>query len=142
MIKVNNMDDAWNLASRLFPTDYEKDEERSANAGYGIYYSTALGVDAWISDLGNRLELNYPNGLSENIWIEEKPDVLAIVGVYHEDKIFGDVSVKKVKEITYRGIQGLVNKVLDDGRMGIEITLADDGIASFGCENVAYVRFK
>lgn len=56
---VSSVKEAWELASRLFPTDYEKDEDRSSRAGYPIYYSTAEGTNAWISDLNNRLELNY-----------------------------------------------------------------------------------
>lgn len=68
-LRVSSTKEAWELASRLFPTDYEKDEDRSSRAGYPIYYSTAEGMNAWISDLNNRLELNYSNGESENIWI-------------------------------------------------------------------------
>lgn len=70
-MKVSSVKEAWELANRLFPTDYEKDEQSSSNAGYPIYQSTAKGVNAWISDLGNRLELNYPDKPSENIWIEQ-----------------------------------------------------------------------
>jgi hypothetical protein len=70
MIRVSSKNEAWKIADRLFPTDYMKDDERSKNAGYDIFFSTADGVDAWISDLNDRLELNYPNGTSENIWIE------------------------------------------------------------------------
>lgn len=68
-LRVSSTKEAWELANRLFPTDYEKDEEMSRRAGYLIYHSTADGVNAWISDLNNRLELNYSNGESENIWI-------------------------------------------------------------------------
>ncbi len=42
----------------------------SERAGYPIYYSTASDVNAWISDLGNRLEVNLPDGKSVNIWIQ------------------------------------------------------------------------
>ena len=37
---------AWQAADALMPTDYEKDEARTAGAGYPIYYSTADGVNA------------------------------------------------------------------------------------------------
>lgn len=74
-MKVASVKEAWELANRLFPTDYEKDEQSSQNAGYPIYHSTAEGVNAWISDLGNRLELNYQDRPSENIWIEQEQDV-------------------------------------------------------------------
>lgn len=58
---VKNRKEAWEQANKLFPTDYEKDERASANAGYPIYVSTAEGVNAWISDLNVTLELNVPD---------------------------------------------------------------------------------
>lgn len=72
---VNNTYKAWQAANEIFPTDYIKDEAASTRAGYDIYKSTAANVPAWISDLGNRLEVNLPNGKSVNIWIveDEKP---------------------------------------------------------------------
>lgn len=75
-MKVNSMLKAWEAASEIFPTDYEKDESASVKAGYPIYTSTASGVNAWISDLGNRLEVNLPDGNTVNIWVEveEKPE--------------------------------------------------------------------
>jgi hypothetical protein len=77
---VTSIKDAWNEAQRIFPTDYAEDKQRSKRAGYPIYHSTADGVNAWISDLGNRLEVNLPDGKSVNIWIEapvEKPEEAA-----------------------------------------------------------------
>lgn len=71
-MKVTTVKEAWNMASRLFPVDYALDSQRSERAGYKIYMSTCPDVYAWICDLGDRLELNYANGSSENIWIEEK----------------------------------------------------------------------
>lgn len=141
MITVKNIKEAWELAARLFPVDYVLDDARTKRAGYPIWHTTAEGVNAWISDLTTRLELNYPNGSTENIWIEQKKDTVAVIGMYQEKTVFGDVKVKEVKEITYHNIQGMVNKTLDDGRFGIVLTL-NDGEASFGCENVAYIRFE
>lgn len=69
-MKVTSIKDAWAEANKIFPTDYEHDASRSERAGYPIYYSTAAGVNAWISDLGNRLEVNLPDGKSVDIWIE------------------------------------------------------------------------
>ena len=69
-MKVTSIKDAWAEANKIFPTDYEHDASRSERAGYPIYYSTANGVNAWISDLGNRLEVNLPDGKSVDIWIE------------------------------------------------------------------------
>lgn len=97
-MKVKSISEAWNKADEIFPTDYIKDEARSINAGYDIYYSTAEGVHAWISDLGNRLEVNLSTGETINIWIDEEPkftegqiaDTLAIINdaIYDiDDKI-------------------------------------------------------
>ena len=81
MIEVRNREEAWREADRLFPTDYMKDDHSSANAGYPIFESTADGNGSWISDLGNRLELNIvkDNGKkieTINIWIVEEPEIL------------------------------------------------------------------
>ena len=67
---VTSIRDAWAEVQKIFPTRYEHDASRSERAGYPIYYSTAAGVNAWISDLGNRLEVNLPDGESVNIWIQ------------------------------------------------------------------------
>ena len=72
-MKVNSREQAWREADNLFPTDYIKDEKKSDAAGYDIYYSTCEGVNAWISDLDNRLEINLATGETVNIWIEEEP---------------------------------------------------------------------
>lgn len=70
-MKVRDKREAWEVAGMIFPTDYALDEERTQRAGYPIWHSTADGVNAWISDLGNRLELNLPGGKSVNVWIED-----------------------------------------------------------------------
>lgn len=67
---AKNINEAWTIANDIFNTDYMKDDAASLNAGYPVYWSTADGVNAWISDLGNRLEVNQ-DGKSINIWIEE-----------------------------------------------------------------------
>ena len=67
---VTSIRDAWAEVRKIFPTDYEYSIERSERAGYPIYYSKASGVNTWISDLGNRLEINLPDGESANIWIQ------------------------------------------------------------------------
>lgn len=66
-VTVSDMKEAWKLAERLFPTAYEKDMEKSLEAGHPVYCSAEDDVDAWIADLGDRLELNYADGSSEII---------------------------------------------------------------------------
>lgn len=62
--------------------------------------------------------------------------------MYIEKTVFGGVQITEVKEVRYHNTVGLVNKILDDDRQGIEITFEDGSVASFGCEVVAYVRFE
>lgn len=72
-MKVKSIKEAWATADEIFPTDYTKDESASTSAGYDIYRSTASGSNAWISDLGDRLEINLDTGRTVNIWIEQEP---------------------------------------------------------------------
>ena len=74
---VKSIRDAWAEVQKIFPTRYEHDASRSERAGYPIYYSTASGVNAWISDLGNRLEVNLPDGKSVDIWIQSPAEATA-----------------------------------------------------------------
>lgn len=116
-MKVNSKEQAWVEADKLFPTDYIKDEARSKNAGYDIYYSTCDGVNAWISDLEDRLEVNLATGESVNIWIEEEPqfkeyqiaEALRVIdeAIYEID----DNVNSKLAEVT--GIREARNKLYD-----------------------------
>lgn len=69
-MKVSSRREAWKLVDEAFPTDYLKDERSSEAAGYDIYRSTADGNNSWISDLGDRLEINIEYE-TINVWIEE-----------------------------------------------------------------------
>lgn len=116
-MKVNSREQAWREADNLFPTDYIKDEMKSENAGYDIYCSTCDGVNAWISDLDNRLEVNLPTGETSNIWIEEEPqfkeyqisDALKVINdtIYEID----DKVNSKLAEVT--GIREARTKLYD-----------------------------
>jgi hypothetical protein len=116
-MKVNSKEQAWVEADKLFPTDYIKDEKKSDIAGYDIYYSTCEGVNAWISDLEDRLEINLATGETVNIWIEEEPqfkeyqigDTLKVINdtIYEID----DKVDNKLAEIT--GIREARNKLYE-----------------------------
>lgn len=60
-IKVNSVSEAWRAAARIFPTDYEINEESSKRAGYPIYETVSTDERFFgfhISDLNTRLEVN------------------------------------------------------------------------------------
>lgn len=82
--------DAWAEADKIFPTDYIKDELRSERAGYDIYVSTVEGVNAWISDLGTRLEINI-NEKSQCIWIAKKKTLEEIIASEKECRTEGGI---------------------------------------------------
>lgn len=68
---VNSISKAWQAVNEIFPTDYIKDENSSARAGYPVYRSTADGhYYDYICDLGNRLEVNLSDGRTINICIQ------------------------------------------------------------------------
>lgn len=71
MIVVGSKEEAFWTANGLVHSDYDYDADRSERAGYPIYYSTILH-DEWISDLGDRLEVNLSGGKTINIWIDER----------------------------------------------------------------------
>lgn len=73
---VKSRKEAWKKVDEIFPTDYEKDEQSSINAGYPIYRSTVDGVNAWISDLNVTLELNFPDRETIRINIQSVPKIV------------------------------------------------------------------
>lgn len=76
---VTTKKQAWKEANKLFPTDYEKDEIASHNAGYDIYRHSTLNHYSRICDLGCRLEVltgEYGEVVT-NIWIVEEPKASA-----------------------------------------------------------------
>lgn len=71
-IEVNTRKEAWAIVDQIFPTDYAKDEQSSAGAGYPIYRSTAEGhFYDYICDLNDRLEINLSNGKTVNVWFSD-----------------------------------------------------------------------
>lgn len=90
---ANTKTEAWAIADELFPTDYAKDEAASAAAGYEIHRSTVSDCGAWISDLGNRLEINFADGHTVNIWIESENGETA---VFAETVITLDATINRV----------------------------------------------
>ena len=97
---VTSIRNAWAEVQKIFPTDYEHDTSRSERAGYPIYYSTAAGVNAWISDLGNRLEVNLPDGQSVNIWIEAPVEAAATASDSTDEKEDNGSATKEERRAT------------------------------------------
>lgn len=99
-MKVKNREEAWEMADKLFPTDYVRDEILSKKEGYPVYVSTQAWKKEYqslqITDLKARLEVN--DGIQTfNIWIEEElmtATVTSITGEFQEYIIKNLVSVE------------------------------------------------
>lgn len=139
MIKVSSRNEAWGLAIRLFPTDYTADMERSSKAGYPIYFTTEKGVNAWISDLGDRLQLNYPNGSTESIWVEEKNDVVTTIGCIKEKKVFPSVTIQEVEERKFVNLLGLTFGI-EAGEPAVKFWTSEEKGSVYRCDEIAYVK--
>lgn len=147
-MKANSIQEAWNMANEIFPTDYEKDEESSQRAGYPIYRSTAEGRHYdYICDLNDRLEVNLADGnRSINIWIEAGCDENISEGVeaMHAAKELGKSISPLIEPEIYTEITLVVDgskwnpneteKKVYEGLKRDESWLASDLVASY-CDN-------
>ena len=104
-IKVNSVSEAWRTAERIFPTDYEKNEESSKRAGYPIYETTSTDErfsGFHISDLNTRLEVNM-GAETVTIWIEEDAFEIIVKGLTEDEKeSLKEVIDKEIRRIKYR----------------------------------------
>lgn len=104
-IKAKSVSEAWEIANKIFPTDYEKNVESSRRAGYPIYETTSTDkrfYDFHISDLNTRLEVNMGNE-TVTIWIEEDTFEIAVKGLTEEEKeSLKEVVDKEIRRIKYR----------------------------------------
>ena len=66
---VNSLTDAWKMAYLLVGGNeaIEFDLDRTKRAGYNVYSNENSTII--ISDLTTRLEINFEDGTSKNIWI-------------------------------------------------------------------------
>jgi len=71
-IHTTSSREAWEAAQEMIPS-VTKTEAGSARAGYSIYTSDTDPRE-WVSDLGDRLEVNRVNGDTVNIWIDPQED--------------------------------------------------------------------
>lgn len=82
---VNSVSAAWAKVNEVFPTDYNKDENSSARAGYPVFRSSVEYYN-YICDLGDRLEVNLENGETINIWIDATEETEAAAAVEMPEK--------------------------------------------------------
>lgn len=74
-LTVTNEMNAWEIVTLFFPNcSFDKAECKSKRAGYSVYEVHQHDEDMWNGDyvcsLGDRLEINFGNGFSKNIWIK------------------------------------------------------------------------
>lgn len=113
-MKVKSMNEAWNKANEIFPTDYAQDTKSSERAGYPVYRSTAEGhFYDYICDLGDRLEINLSNGETINIWVEDEPVEAVEETEQVKDESYFKVAVKAMKsgEIKEFTVDDFIDKI-------------------------------
>lgn len=96
-MKANGRDEAWKIADRIFPTDYQKDDAASERAGYPIYETTSTDekfAGFHISDLNTRLELNMGKE-TVTIWIEEKTNFEDLLKVVTEKRRSAEIEERQ-----------------------------------------------
>lgn len=65
-LTANSKSSAFDVAYDLIGEPFELNKVISERAGYSVY-STESG--SYVCDLEDRIEVNFANGLSKNIWI-------------------------------------------------------------------------
>lgn len=129
---VHSRNMAWTEVGNLFPYDFEKDEQASQNAGYNIFRSTKEGhPDNWISDLGDRLEINLEDGKSINIWImvESGPTV--------------KVTLKDGHTVTYAKEENVTVHFADNGHIKFyNITSANGFTSSYRVDQIGSITIN
>ena len=111
-IVVKSNEDAWVQAAEILGCSFYYDKEASTKAGYAIHKGISE-VNCWISDMGNRLEVNMSNGDTVNIWIEE-------------DERFTAAEVKLIVNNARRELDAIANIV--DFVKGMDITDSADEV--------------
>lgn len=68
MIIANTAVKAWEILFDFMPEAvFNKNHEKSEAAGYNVYEF----ANGYVCDLNTRLEINFNNGKTRNIWIEK-----------------------------------------------------------------------
>lgn len=65
-LTANSRNSALEIAHQLLDEVFNHDSFKSERAGYPIYTCES---GAYVCDLEDRIEINFANGLSKNIWI-------------------------------------------------------------------------
>ena len=68
VISVPDENSAWHIVHLLCNEGLSLDNEVSKRVGYKIYSSE--DGDTYVCDLETRLEINFKDGTSKNIWID------------------------------------------------------------------------
>lgn len=125
-MKAKTRKAAWEIADELFPEGYTRDARRSDGAGYDTYTSN-VNYYAYICDLGDRLELNFADGKTVNVWIEMRAnyyeyqvaDALEVVSecIYQiddkiNDNLARDTGIEDARRLLY-GAYAKLRDVLD-----------------------------
>lgn len=133
-MRVKDRSAAWQEVDKIFPGDYQKDYDRSASAGYPVYWTTVESGSWWISDLGDRLEVNLPDR-TINIWIDKEPE---------NNNLEVRIIMKDGQQIFYPKSQNAIVKFVDNGCIKFYNVISNDGqwVSSFRIDQIESITIK
>ena len=136
---VKNINEAWAKVSEIFSTDYNEDVAASERAGYKIYRSSINHYD-YICDLGDRLEVNFADGSTINIWVE----VEEVKAVKSEEKKSEVRENKKVVTVCFDfGSVATVSVTLHEGKTFEEcLKMRSERIEEYLNDNGEWVKLQ
>ena len=98
-ITVENYEQAWVKAAEILGCSFYYDKVASEGAGYPVHKGDSVAT-CWISDLGNRLEVNKADFTTVNVWIEEK------------EKLYTATEVRQIITSAKRELEA-IEKIID-----------------------------
>ena len=139
---VKNINEAWAKVNEIFPSDYNEDVAASERAGYKIYRSSINHYD-YICDLGDRLEINFTDGSTVNIWVEAE-EVEEVKTVKIEDTESEAKENKKVVTVSFDfGSMANVSVTLHEGKTFEEcLKMRSEKIDGYINDDGEYIRLE
>ena len=139
-MKAKNINEAWEIANAFYPDGLLKDHTSTEKAGYKVYREIGKYYN-YVCDLGDRLELNFEDGRTLNVWIEYEEQASGVSEEQMLDYLQSALSSFKEEEARYVINDRIVSKRLDsllacaamvESLIGKPINLQLSGTVSIG----------
>ena len=132
-IVAKSMEEAWDIANRMFPTDYLASPFYSERAGYPVYTTTSDDEkfnDFHINDLGCRLELCM-GAKTVNVWVEEEEEGSEVI-----------ITLKNGHKDKYTRRENAVVNFVDNGHIKFYNITVGEFVTSYRVEQIASIMIQ